>query len=98
MSFNVTPPKGGAFTPNKMLLMNRERRMNMLSPLHGEKLFNADIETGKVINEWGFQKDGVDVAMKVCRIFTKIDAPPHCVFPKRSSWFHVDLAAERTAC
>lgn len=65
MSFNVTPPKGGAFTPNKMLLMNRERRMNMLSPMHGEKLFNADIETGKVINEWGFQKDGVDVAMKV---------------------------------
>ncbi len=65
VSFNVTPPKGGAFTPNKMLLMNRERRMNMLSPLHGEKLFNADIETGKVINEWGFQKDGVDVAMKV---------------------------------
>lgn len=39
--------------------------MNMLSPMHGEKLFNADIETGKVINEWGFQKDGVDVAMKV---------------------------------
>lgn len=64
VSFHVTPPKGGSFTPNKMLLMNRERRMNMLSPLHGEKLFNADIETGKVVNEWGFQKDGVDVAMK----------------------------------
>lgn len=65
MSFNVTPVKGQSFTPTKTLLMNRERRMNMLSPEHGEKLFNADIETGKVIKEWSFQKDGVDVAMRV---------------------------------
>ena len=65
MSFNVTPPKGGSFTPNKMLLMNSERKMNMLTPSRGEKVFNADIETGKVINEWTFQKDGIDVAMKV---------------------------------
>jgi hypothetical protein len=64
VSFNVTPPKGGAFTPNKMLLMNRETRMNMLTPTRGEKLFNADIETGKVINEWSFKREGVDVAMK----------------------------------
>ena len=61
----MTPPKGGgAFTPNKMLLMNRERRMNMLSPSTSERVYNADIETGKVVNEWMFRKDGVDVAMK----------------------------------
>ena len=82
ISFNVTPPKGGAFTPNKMLLMNRERRMNMLSPLHGEKLFNADIETGKVINEWGFQKDGVDVAMKVCYQFESMSEHSFSAFLK----------------
>lgn len=38
--------------------------MNMISPLAGTSLWHADIETGKVISEWKFQKDGVDVAMK----------------------------------
>ena len=65
VSFMVTPPKGGAFTPNKTLLMNRERRMNMMTPNRADKIFNTDIETGKVINEWGFKKDGIDVEMLV---------------------------------
>lgn len=42
----------------------QERHMNMISPLAGTSLWHADIETGKVISEWKFQKDGVDVAMK----------------------------------
>jgi len=75
VSFDVTPPKGGgSFTPNKMLLMNSERRMNMLSPTRGEKLFNADIETGKILNEWSFKKDGQEVAMKVG---PRPPPPPH---------------------
>ena len=49
-SFNITPKKGGSFTPSKMLLMQRERRMNMLTPDQGSKMFNADIETGKILN------------------------------------------------
>lgn len=44
--------------------MNRERRMNMLSPAAGARVLNADVETGKVVNEWSFQKDGLDVEMK----------------------------------
>ena len=63
-SFNITPKKGGSFTPSKMLLMQRERRMNMLTPEQGSKMFNADIETGKILNEWSFQKDGVDIDIK----------------------------------
>jgi hypothetical protein len=42
----------------------QERKMNMISPLSGTALWHADIETGKVVSEWRFQKDGVDVAMK----------------------------------
>ena len=63
-SISLTPTRGGAFTPQKLLLMQRERRMNMLSPGGGKSLFNADIETGKIVAEWAFQKDGVDVGMK----------------------------------
>ncbi len=63
-SFNITPKNGGSFTPSKMLLMQRERRMNMLTPEQGSKMFNADIETGKILNEWSFQKDGVDIDIK----------------------------------
>lgn len=48
VSFDVTPPKGKAsFTPSKLMLMNRERKMNMLSPEGGQSLFHTDIETGK---------------------------------------------------
>lgn len=73
LSFKLTPPPNAAalgggstptLTPPKALLMNQERRMNMISPLAGTSLWHADIETGKVISEWKFQKDGVDVAMK----------------------------------
>jgi hypothetical protein len=64
-SFNITARKGSSnFTPSKLMLMNRERRMNMLSPATSSKVYNADVETGKVVNEWTFQKDGTDVAMK----------------------------------
>ena len=63
-SISLTPTRGGAFTPQKLMLAQRERRMNMLSPGDGRSLFNADIETGKVVAEWAFQKDGVDVGMK----------------------------------
>ena len=49
VSFDVTPPKKGqqSFTPSKLMLMNRERRMNMLSPEGGKSLYHTDIETGK---------------------------------------------------
>ena len=62
---DVTPTRGRAFTPSKVLLMNRERKMNMLSPDAGQKLWHTDIETGKVVSEWGFEKDGVEAPMKV---------------------------------
>jgi hypothetical protein len=64
VSFNVTPQKGSSFTPSKLMLMQRERRMNMLSPEKGQQLFNADIETGKIVNEWSFKKDDSEVSMK----------------------------------
>lgn len=48
VSFDVTPPRGKAsFTPSKLMLMNNERKMNMLSPEGGRSLFHTDIETGK---------------------------------------------------
>ncbi|KAK9818259.1 hypothetical protein WJX72_009697 [[Myrmecia] bisecta] len=65
INFTLTPSKGTSnFTPSKQLLMRSERRMNLLSPDSGHKMLHADIETGKVVSEWQFQKDGVDVAMK----------------------------------
>jgi hypothetical protein len=54
----------GAATPSRMLLMHGERRMNMLNPEDGSSVHQMDIETGKTVAEWGFQKDGVDVAMR----------------------------------
>lgn len=47
-----------------MLLMHGERHMNMMTPEQGSALHQVDIETGQTVAEWGFQKDGVDVAMR----------------------------------
>ena len=60
MGGSTTP----TFTPGKALLMGHETKMNMISPLASTSLFHADIETGKVVSEWSFQKDGVDVPIK----------------------------------
>lgn len=38
--------------------------MNLLTPERGSRLHQMDIETGRTVAEWDFQKDGVDVDMK----------------------------------
>lgn len=63
-SFHVTPAKGELITPSKIMLTHGERYMNMLSPAVHTGVFHTDIETGQVVSEWRFQKDGVDVPMK----------------------------------
>ena len=50
-------------TPGKMLLMRQETRLAALSASRPDRLLDADIETGKVVSEWSFQKDGVEVPM-----------------------------------
>ncbi|KAF6261436.1 VID27 cytoplasmic protein-domain-containing protein [Scenedesmus sp. NREL 46B-D3] len=71
IAFSFTPLKRGgppgtpgtpSFTPGKVLLANGETRMNMLSPAHDNtRLFHADVEYQKIVSEWTFQKDTVDI-------------------------------------
>lgn len=66
ISFNVAPIHGTPgtpqfLTPGKVILAQGETRMNMISPANREMLFHADIEYQKVVSEWTFNKDGVDV-------------------------------------
>lgn len=53
---------GGAttpgFTPSRVLLTNTERRMNLLTPEAPHLVHHADIETGKIVSTWSFQKVG----------------------------------------
>ncbi|KAK7319862.1 hypothetical protein RJT34_04590 [Clitoria ternatea] len=56
-------------TPNKALLMRSETNMMLMSPmkdgkLHASKLHQLDIETGKIVSEWKFEKDGADITMR----------------------------------
>lgn len=50
-------------TPNKALLMRAETNMMLMSP-HASKLRQLDIETGKIVTEWKFEKDGCDITMR----------------------------------
>lgn len=59
-----TPGGSAQPTPSKLLLMRGERQMNVLSPEEGTSIHQMDIETGKTVAEWGFQKDGTDVSMR----------------------------------
>ncbi|MFS7999119.1 putative transcription factor WD40-like family [Helianthus anomalus] len=56
-------------TPRKALLMKAETNMLLMSPMtHGKPHTNGihqfDIETGKVVTEWKFAKDGTDITMR----------------------------------
>lgn len=56
-------------TPRKALLMKAETNMLLMSPMnegkpHSTGLHHLDIETGKVVTEWKFEKDGTDITMR----------------------------------
>ncbi|XP_022982208.1 protein CYPRO4-like [Cucurbita maxima] len=56
-------------TPKKALLMKAETNMLLMSPInegrpHTSGLHQLDIETGKIVTEWKFGKDGVDISMR----------------------------------
>ncbi|CAI9104336.1 OLC1v1002984C1 [Oldenlandia corymbosa var. corymbosa] len=59
----------GVSTPKKALLMRGETNMLLMSPLkegkpHSTGLHQLDIETGKIVTEWKFGKDGADLTMR----------------------------------
>lgn len=56
--------EGEALTPSRAMLMGRESQLAMLTPSRKSSLMQADIETGRVVREWNFQKDGVDIPME----------------------------------
>ena len=66
VSFQVKPMGAGTptFTPARVLLAERETKMNLLSPGGATSLFHADIETGKVVREFKLAKDGVEIPMR----------------------------------
>lgn len=60
---------GGYSTPKKALLMRAETNMLLMSPgqqgkPHSTGVHQLDIETGKVVTEWKFEKDGTDITMR----------------------------------
>jgi WD40 repeat protein len=72
-SVRVTGGRGGAgsayLTLKKALLMRGETNMLLLSPgdagaLHSNGVHHVDDETGKVVTEWRFEKDGADITMR----------------------------------
>ncbi|EEF52407.1 protein CYPRO4 [Ricinus communis] len=56
-------------TPKKALLMRAETNMLLMSPIneakpHSTGLHQLDIETGKIVTQWKFEKDGTDITMR----------------------------------
>ncbi|XP_022746226.1 protein CYPRO4 [Durio zibethinus] len=56
-------------TPKKALLMRAETNMMLMSPANEGKpnstgLKQVDLETGKIVTEWKFEKDGTDITMR----------------------------------
>eukprot|EP00249_Psilotum_nudum_P020449 c27709_g1_i1 orf=144-1970(-) len=60
--------RGETLTPKKAMLMRGERNMMILAPaedyLHTSGVHQLDIESGKVVTEWKFEKDGTPITMK----------------------------------
>eukprot|EP01026_Neomeris_dumetosa_P074566 TRINITY_DN77678_c0_g1_i1.p1 TRINITY_DN77678_c0_g1~~TRINITY_DN77678_c0_g1_i1.p1 ORF type:complete len:581 (-),score=81.42 TRINITY_DN77678_c0_g1_i1:414-2156(-) len=47
--------------PKELILLEGESTMGIISQQKRTKVYQTDIETQKVVAEWGFQKDGVEV-------------------------------------
>ncbi|KAL6493206.1 Protein cypro4 [Orobanche gracilis] len=61
--------KASYLTPRKALLMKAETNMLLMSPMndgkpHSRGLHQLDIESGRVVSEWKFEKDGADISMR----------------------------------
>uniref|UniRef100_A0A803NL25 Vacuolar import/degradation Vid27 C-terminal domain-containing protein n=1 Tax=Cannabis sativa TaxID=3483 RepID=A0A803NL25_CANSA len=59
----------GQSTPNKALLMRAETNMLLMSPFkegkpHTTGLQQLDIESGKIVTDWKFEKDGTEITMR----------------------------------
>jgi len=70
-SVRISGGRGGSgiaySTPKKALLMRGETNMLLMSPgeaLRSNGVHHVDIETGKVVAEWRFEKDGTDITMR----------------------------------
>lgn len=60
---------GNSAMPKKALLIRGETNMMLMSPLKEGKLQSGglsqlDIETGRIVTNWKFEKDGADITMK----------------------------------
>lgn len=64
LSFQITPAKGASFLPGRVLLSHGESKMNILTPENRNALHHADIETGKVVSTFTFQKDSVEIPIR----------------------------------
>lgn len=73
VKFDRGTPRDGSsspkMTPTKAMLMRGETNMMLMSPLKEGKpqstgLQQLDIETGKIVTEWKFEKDGTDITMR----------------------------------
>ncbi|PWA97982.1 vacuolar import/degradation, Vid27-related protein [Artemisia annua] len=59
----------GYLNAQKALLMRGETNMLLMSPLkegkpHSSGVNQLDIETGKIVTEWKFEKDGTEISMR----------------------------------
>ncbi|KAI7731088.1 hypothetical protein M8C21_001267 [Ambrosia artemisiifolia] len=69
VNFNSAMRGHVELTPRKALLMKAETNMLLMSPMskgkpHTNGIHQFDIETGKVVTEWKFAKDGTDITMR----------------------------------
>ncbi|XP_078157785.1 protein CYPRO4-like [Carex rostrata] len=69
VSVKIENQRGGFSTPSKALLMKAETNMLLMSPeITGRPqstgLHQVDIETGKIVTDWKFEKDGTDITMR----------------------------------
>ncbi|KAF5796875.1 putative vacuolar import/degradation Vid27 [Helianthus annuus] len=62
-------PSGSNLNPQKALLTRGETNMLLMCPEnegkpHSSGVNQLDIETGKIVTKWKFEKDGTDITMR----------------------------------
>ncbi|TLD24263.1 hypothetical protein PspLS_06460 [Pyricularia sp. CBS 133598] len=86
----VETPKGGLFSPKKVMLHNEDRNMILQNDADPNKLYRMDLEYGKVVDEWNVHEDIPVVTFAPENKFAQMTHEPTFLGISRNALYRID--------
>ncbi|KAK7695867.1 hypothetical protein QCA50_000505 [Cerrena zonata] len=87
---NLATPKGKGFNPKEVMLHEQDSKMVLMNPHEPNSLFNLDIETGKIVEEWKVHDDITVDHMAPDSKFSQMTTEQTLVGASHNALFRID--------